>query len=126
MTKRVLVIDDLGIMLDLVEYMLQMAGYKVMTASNARTALAPIETTATVLILLAVMMPKMNGYEFIEQLRHRHHAIPIILLTVKEHTPEEVEQLGVAGYLRKPFHQRELLSKINELLSTLHNSNVVC
>jgi len=44
-----------------------------------------------------------------------------MLLTVKEHTPEEVEQLGVAGYLRKPFHQKELLSKIDELLSDTDN-----
>jgi DNA-binding response OmpR family regulator len=48
-------------------------------------------------------------------------AIPIMLLTVKEHTSEEVEQLGVAGYLRKPFHQKELLSKIEELLGNTDN-----
>ena len=38
------------------------------------------------------------------------------------HTPEELEQLGVAGYLRNPFHQRELLSKINEHLSDPNGS----
>jgi DNA-binding response OmpR family regulator len=125
MPKRILVIDDLGIMLDLVEYMLQMAGYEVMTAGDAFTALAQIETTTPHLILLDVMMPRMSGYEFIEQLRQRHHALPIILLTVKEHTPEDIDQLGVAGYLRKPFHQSELLSLLHKLLSDPQNSHVL-
>jgi len=110
-------------MLDLVEYMLQMAGYEVMIVSDALTALAQIETISPDLILLDVMMPTMNGYQFIEELHHRHQAIPIVLLTVKEHTPEEVEQLGVAGYLRKPFHQSELLSLLHQLLSDPQNSH---
>ncbi len=82
MPKRVLVIDDIAIILDLAEYMLQMAGYEVATALDAPTALAQIETTTPDLILLDVMMPHMSGYDFIEQLRQRHIPIPIILLTV--------------------------------------------
>ncbi len=125
MTKRILVIDDIGVILDLVEFLLQMEGYDVVTATDAASALAQIETTKPDLILLDIMMPTMSGYEFIEQLRQRqnHYAtIPIMLLTVKEHTPEELEQLGVAGYLRKPFHQQDLLSKINEHLSDPNGS----
>ncbi len=118
MAKRVLVIDDIGIILDLAKEILQRAGYEVMTASDALTALAQMETTAPDLILLDVMIPHMSGYDFIDELRQRHHAIPIILLTVKKHTPEELEQLGVAGYLRKPFHRSELLRQIKELLGT--------
>jgi DNA-binding response OmpR family regulator len=123
MPKRVLVIDDICIMLDLLEYMLHLAGYQVVTARDALTALAQIETLHPDLIVLDIMMPTMNGYEFIEQLRHRHQAIPIVLLTVKEHTPEEVERLGVAGYLRKPFHQSELLHQVKALLGDAHKSN---
>ncbi len=122
--KRVLVIDDIGVILDLVEFLLQTEGYDVVTATDAAYALAQIEATKPDLILLDIIMPNMNGYEFIAQLRQRqnHHAtIPIMLLTMKEHTPEEVEQLGVAGYLRKPFHQKELLSKIEEFLSDTDN-----
>lgn len=123
--KRVLVIDDIGVILDLVAFLLQMDGYEVVTATDAATALAQMETTKPDLIFLDVMMPNMNGYEFIAQLRQRqnqHVTIPIILLTVKEHTPEEVKQLGVAGYLRKPFHRSELLTKIHELLSDPNGS----
>ena len=125
MAKLVLVIDDLCIMLDLVEYMLQMAGYEVITVSDALTALAQIETISPDLILLDVMMPYMSGYQFIDELRQRHQAIPIVLLTVKEHTPQELEQLGVASYLRKPFHQSELLSLLHQLLSDPQNSHAL-
>jgi DNA-binding response OmpR family regulator len=116
MPKRVLVIDDSGSMLDLMEDMLQRAGYEVMTASDALTAFARIETNTPDLILLDVILPNMSGYEFIEAVRERHLAIPIILLTVKKHTPEEVEQLGVAGYLRKPFRQKDLLDMLHKVL----------
>ncbi len=123
--KRVLVIDDIAVILDLVEFLLQMGGYEVATATDAVSALAQIEKITPDLILLDIMMPDISGYEFIAQLRqHQNHyaSIPIMLLTVKEHTPEEIEQLGVAGYLRKPFHQKELLSKIEELLSDTDTS----
>jgi len=97
--------------------MLQKEGFEVVTSSDATSALAQIESIAPDLILLDVMMPKMSGYEVIDQLRDLHLSIPIILLTVKQHTPEELQQLGVADYLRKPFHQQDLLSKIREHLS---------
>jgi DNA-binding response OmpR family regulator len=120
----VLVIDDIGVILDLVKSILQMGGYDVVTATDAASALAQIEKTKPDLILLDIMMPNISGYDFIVQLRQRQNhyaAIPIMLLTVRKHTPEEIEQLGVAGYLRKPFHPKELLSKIEELLSDTDN-----
>ena len=116
MKKRVLVIDDAVGILDVVIIMLEMEGYEVVTALNAAIALARIETAAPDLILLDVALPTMSGYECIEQLRQHHAATPIIQFTVLKHTPEEVEQLGVAGYLRKPFHRSELLHKVKELL----------
>jgi DNA-binding response OmpR family regulator len=122
--KRVFVIDDIGVILDLVKSILQMGGYDVVTATDAASALAQIEKTKPDLILLDIMMPNISGYDFIVQLRQRQNhyaAIPIMLLTVRKHTPEEIEQLGVAGYLRKPFHPKELLSKIEELLSDTDN-----
>jgi len=67
----------------------------------------------------------MSGYDFIEQLRQRGHAIPIVLLTGKEHAPEEIEHLGVAGYLRKPFRLRELLKLLQTLLKDPQQRNTV-
>jgi DNA-binding response OmpR family regulator len=114
--KAVLVIDDAVGILDVVTIMLEMEGYEVVKALDAFIVLAPIETTAPNLILLDVVLSTMSGYECIEQLRQHHDAILILLFTVLKHTPEEVEQLGVAGYLRKPFHRSELLHKVKELL----------
>ncbi len=72
--KRVLVIDDIGVILDLVEFLLQKGGYDVMTATDAASALAQIEKITPDLILLDIMMPDISGYEFIAQLRqHQNH-----------------------------------------------------
>lgn len=123
--KRVLVIDDMCIMLDLIEIMLQMEGYEVVTATDVPTALERIEKTCPDLILLDMMMPKISGYEFIQQFRQHNYqnvCIPIILLTVKLYTEDEIERLGVSGYLRKPFHRKELIDKLNELLSDPNES----
>ncbi len=123
MKKRVLVIDDAVGILDVVTIMLEMESYEVFTPLDASIALARIETTAPDLILLDVVLPTMSGYECIEQLRRHHAAIPILLFTVLKYTPEEVEQLGVVGYLRKPFHRSELLHQIKELLGDPHENN---
>ncbi len=74
MKKRVLVIDDIGVILDLVEFLLQKGGYEVATATDAASALAQIEKITPDLILLDIMMPDISGYEFIAQLRqHQNH-----------------------------------------------------
>jgi DNA-binding response OmpR family regulator len=123
MAKRILVIDDTDMMLTLLEYMVHMAGYEVMTASDASLAVAQLETITPDLILLDVLMPHVSGYDFIAAVREHHQAIPIILLTVKELTPEEVEQLGVVGYVRKPFRHSELLTLLHTLLSNPQRGN---
>lgn len=117
MNKRVLVIDDSIVILELLHSMLDLEGYEVLTATDGSAAFEQLETTTPDLILLDLLMPKMSGYEFIEQVRHCRKplvAIPIILLTARKHTPQEIEQLGVAGYLQKPFHRSELLSLLSD------------
>jgi CheY-like chemotaxis protein len=123
--KRVLVIDDVCIILDVIGIMLQMEGYEVVTATDVPTALERVEKTCPDLILLDMMMPNMSGYQFIQLFRQHNPqnvCIPIILLTVKLYTEDEIERLGVAGYLRKPFHRKELIDKLNELLSDPNES----
>jgi CheY-like chemotaxis protein len=118
MKKRVLVIDDAPNILDLVQAVLQQEGYEVITAIDGRSALEQIKITEPDLILLDLFMPVMNGYKFIEQFQQRDQqsgSIPIILLTAHKLTQDEIERLGVVGYLQKPFRQRELLKKISGL-----------
>ena len=120
MMKRILVIDDAPDILDLVQNMLEQEGYEVIATTNGRSALEQIMTIEPDLIVLDLFMPVMDGYEFIVQLRQRDQqkgSIPIILLTAHKLAQDEIERLGVAGYFQKPFRQRELLHKINGLLS---------
>jgi CheY-like chemotaxis protein len=120
MKKRILAIDDALDILDLVQAVLQQEGYKVVAATDGHSALEQVLITEPDLILLDLSMPVMNGYEFLEQFRQRdqqNRPIPIILLTAHKLTQNEIERLGVAGYLQKPFRQKELLNKISGLLS---------
>ena len=120
MKKRVLVIDDSAVILNLVQLMLELEGYEVLTATDGLVALELLESTIPDLILLDLLMPTMSGYEFIQELQqHRKHllSIPIVLLTTKRQTQEELEQLGIAHYLQKPFRRSELLSMLSDLLS---------
>ena len=122
MKKRILVIDDNPALLDLVQSMLQLKGYEVMTTTDGRSALEQIRIMEPDLILLDLSMPIMSGYEFIEQFRQcyqQYRSIPIILFTAQKLTQDEIERLEVAGYLQKPIHWRELLNKISGLLSTV-------
>ncbi len=124
MKKRVLVIDDSIVILDLVQLMLQHEGYEVFTAQDGLVALEQLEMTTPDLILLDLIMPRMSGYDFIQEVQqHRKHflSIPIILLTAVQQTQDQFEQLGAAGYLQKPFRRSELLSKLSDLLSNPHS-----
>jgi len=131
MKKRILVIDDTPAILDLVQSMLQRKGHEVITTTDGYSALEQIKITEPDLILLDLSMLIMSGYEFIEQFRQRYQqdgSIPIILFTTQKLTQHEIERLEVAGYLQKPFHQRELLNRISGLLSDqqgYHTDNCV-
>jgi CheY-like chemotaxis protein len=120
MKKRILVIDDNLVILDLLQSMLQERGYEVMITTDGCSALELIKIRRPDLILLDLSMPIMSGYEFIEHFRQRYQAygsIPIILFTAHQLPLHEIERLEVAGYLQKPFHLKELLYTISGLLS---------
>jgi len=119
MKECILVIDDIPAVLDVVQSVLERESYEVITATDGSSALEQIKIRMPDLILLDLSMPIMNGYEFIEQFRQRYQqaeSIPIILLTALKLTHNEIERLKVAGYLQKPFHRKDLLSRISELL----------
>ncbi|MEE8637609.1 MAG: response regulator transcription factor [Candidatus Margulisiibacteriota bacterium] len=117
--KRILVVDDapeIGIMM---EDVLAPYGYQIDSAPNASAAMERMRKDAPDLILLDVMMPGKNGFEFLEDLKQtvfRH--IPVIMVTVKR-SKEDVEKglkLGVADYVPKPFDPDDLCVRIKKVL----------
>ena len=116
-TKTILVVDDEARLVSLVETYLAQSGFRVLTASNGREALSVVERQEPDLIILDLMMPVMDGYEFMRIYR-AEHATPIILLTARVDSDEKVAGLeaGADDYLTKPFRPRELMARVKAVL----------
>jgi DNA-binding response OmpR family regulator len=115
--KTILVADDKESVRTLVREVLEAEGFKVATANNGSQALSVAEQIKPSLILLDIMMPEMNGYEFIRAYRKQHET-PIILLTAKMEETDKVLglELGADDYITKPFGMKELVARINAVL----------
>ena len=117
MTKTILVVDDEKRLVSLVESYFTQEGYRVVTAYNGREALAVARREKPDLIVLDLMMPEMDGYEFMRQ--HRAEAnTPIVLLTARVDDEEKIIglELGADDYVTKPFRPRELTARVRAVL----------
>ena len=117
MAKTILVVDDKKSLRDLVKAYLTEEGFRVVTANNGRDAIFLARHEKPDLILLDIMMPKMDGYEFIRVYR-RERDTPIILLTARLEESDKVVglELGADDYVTKPFGMRELVARIRAVL----------
>ena len=121
-SKKILVVDDEQNILDLVEMILKVEGYRVSKARDGPECLDVIEEVSPDLVLLDVNMPGMNGWGVYEKLKEnpRTKDIPIAMFTVRAH-PGEIERalnaVGVEDYITKPFDPDELVRRVAKLLS---------
>ncbi len=117
MTKTILIADDDKHIRDMVKEYLSGEGFRVVGASHGRDALTVARHEKPDLILLDVMMPEMNGYDFI-RVHAREAETPIILLTAKLEENDKVLglELGADDYITKPFSMRELTARVRALL----------
>ncbi|HSO12866.1 MAG TPA: response regulator transcription factor [Anaerolineales bacterium] len=117
MAKTIMVVDDEKRLVSLVESYLTQEGYRVVTAYNGKEALTVVQKEKPDLIVLDVMMPEMDGYEFMR--RHRAESnTPIILLTARVDDEEKVIglEVGADDYMTKPFRPRELVARVRAVL----------
>ncbi|NWG33313.1 MAG: response regulator transcription factor [Chloroflexi bacterium] len=117
MAKTIMVVDDEKRLVSLVESYLTQEGYRVVPAYNGAEALTVAQKEKPDLIILDVMMPEMDGYEFMR--RHRAEAnTPIILLTARVDDEEKVIglEVGADDYITKPFRPRELMARVKAVL----------
>lgn len=121
--RAVLVIEDSEPTRELLSRLLSASGWLVDSAENGRTAIEHVERARPDLILLDLMMPEMDGFEFLESLRQHEdwRTIPVVVITAKELTPDERKRLSgkVEQVLQKGSYCREdLLREIQELMAT--------
>src|SRR5512136_314709 len=123
MPKTILVVDDKANVRTLVRDYLTEQGFHVSTADNGQNALYAARHDKPDLILLDIMMPEMDGYEFIRAYR-KESEIPIILLTARLEESDKVIglELGADDYITKPFGMRELVARINAVLRRTEKS----
>jgi two-component system alkaline phosphatase synthesis response regulator PhoP len=115
--KTILIVDDNPSVCTLVREYLSEQGFRVVTADNGQNALYTARSEKPDLILLDVMMPEMDGYQFISAYR-KENDVPIILLTAKLEETDKVLglELGADDYVTKPFGMRELLARVRAVL----------
>ncbi|MCI0399546.1 MAG: response regulator transcription factor [Chloroflexi bacterium] len=117
MTKAVLVVDDEERLVSLVKAYLTQEGFRVVTAADGREAIFVARQEKPDLIILDVMMPELDGYEFM-RLHRKERETPIILLTAKIEEEDRVVglELGADDYVTKPFSPRELMARVRAVL----------
>ena len=119
MGHRLLIVDDDAGVQKMLKILLEFERLEVMIASDGLEALECVERARPDLILLDLMMPRMDGRAFIEELRRRglRPSLPVIVLTADIHAKSLIERMGVEDWLVKPFHLSDLLGKIRRYLS---------
>lgn len=121
MTKRVLIIDDEAILLEVVQGCLEeIAGWNVLTANSGWEGLTKAATEQPDAIVLDVMMPGMDGLALLKRLKAEAgtRSIPVVLLTAKVELtdPRRSADLDVAGVIAKPFEPFQLVEQLATVL----------
>ena len=119
MNETILVVDDESRMRKLIKDFLTTKGYKVLEAEDGEKALQVFEENQNKidLIILDVMMPKLDGWSVLRQIRQTSQ-VPIIMLTARGEEQDELfgYELGVDEYMPKPFSPKILVAKVEAIL----------
>jgi DNA-binding NtrC family response regulator len=125
---RVLVIDDDPVISRLVKLMLGMENYEVMTAISVAEAFSTMETTLPDVICCDLMMPKVNGLDFLKQRQTILSIadIPVVVISGigKQDWFDKAKELGAAICLSKPFNAQKLMGAIGFALETRSETTV--
>ncbi len=113
-----LVVDDDPDILEALAEILEVEGFEIRRARNGQEALDKLGPPRPNLILLDLMMPVMDGWEFAQKLHERQDIppIPIIVLSADRNVGNKARELGAVGHLAKPFELNELLDLVRSSL----------
>lgn len=121
-TRRlIMIVDDSVTVRKVTSRLLERQGYDIVTAKDGVDAIEQLENVKPDLMLLDIEMPRMDGFEVTNLVRHHdmHSNLPIIMITSRtgEKHRERAFSLGVTHYMGKPFQETELLANIEQLLA---------
>ncbi|MBN6187715.1 two-component system response regulator [Aneurinibacillus sp. BA2021] len=121
--SSILIVDDEEFNLDVLEQLLAAKNYRVFSACSGLDALMILESEDIDLVLLDVMMPGMNGYEVLREIRAtKERYIPIVMVTALDSKEDKIRALeeGCDDFLNKPIDKYELYARVHTLLRTRH------
>jgi DNA-binding response OmpR family regulator len=117
MPQTILVVDDEAKLRQMIRVYLEQENYRVVEAGNGRDALFVAREAKPNLIILDLMMPEMNGYDFIRAY-NKEAETPVIMLTARVEDQDKILglELGADDYVTKPFNVRELTARVRAVL----------
>ncbi|RGE93679.1 DNA-binding response regulator [Catenibacterium sp. AM22-15] len=128
MKSKIMVVDDEMHIRELVRFYLDKEGFDTIEAANAEEALDIVENQYIDLAVVDIMMPGMDGFELVEQMR-QYREFPVIMLTAKSQSKDKLRgfSLGIDDYVTKPFDPDELMARVKTILKrySINSSNVV-
>lgn len=115
---NILIVDDELYIREVIKEYASLEGYNVIEASNGVDAIRVLENEKVDLIIMDIMMPKLDGYSAIKEIREKENT-PIIVLSarVEEYDKLHGFDLGIDDYVTKPFSPKELMARIKVLLN---------
>lgn len=120
MARKVLVVDDSEVLRRITTFNLKKAGYDVAEAVDGIDALEKLKDFKADLILLDIMMPRMDGFTFLRNIKSNDNFsnIPVIVLTAKggENDTLEAKNLGAHTVLTKPFSPKQLIDLVKQVI----------
>lgn len=118
--SKVLVVDDLATELEIICRILQEAGISVERASDGDEAIARIQESPPDLVVLDVVMPRMNGFEVVRELRENPKTkhLPVVFCSQKNTEIDKIwgMDMGADAYITKPFDPQQLINIVKKLM----------
>lgn len=117
MNGKILVVDDESAIAEIIQFNLKREGFDVYVANDGQQCLDILKDSDFDLIILDVMMPKVDGFTVLKEVR-KSKLTPIIILTAKEEEVDKILglELGADDYVVKPFSMRELIARVKAIL----------
>ena len=119
---QILIVDDEMQIRELVKKYAQFEGYEVSEACNGLEAISTVHEKKPDIIIMDVMMPELDGYSAVKEIR-KNNKIPIIMLSARGEEYDKLYgfDLGIDDYVTKPFSPKELMMRINAVLTRYHS-----
>jgi two-component system response regulator FlrC len=115
---RILIVDDDSVVLDLIAEQLGEHGYSVVAVRGVEAALKALAEDRFLLVLSDIRMVPRDGYALLRDVRDRGSELPVLLMSSfsPAEAPEQAEEAGAAGFLRKPFTEQQLVDAVSGAL----------